>query len=217
MPAPTPALSVVTSLYRSASSLREFHRRMTAAARQVTDSYEIIYVDDGSPDESGSIVRELAESDPHVVLLDLSRNFGQGPAMFAGLAAAAGEQVFVIDSDLEEAPEHRARRFGIRVQREVDAEIRLQRDAAERRAAIGDEPAVDDRDAAARRVRALARVGASDGDGVRLAARHEQEGEASHGNERKRRRHGPSRLTCEIHSCLDRVEPAVVTFARARR
>jgi putative glycosyltransferase len=71
----------------------------------VSDSYEIVYVNDGSPDDSARLVRELSAGDPRVVLVDLSRNFGQGPAMFAGLAEAAGEHVFAIDADLEEPPE----------------------------------------------------------------------------------------------------------------
>ena len=100
-----PDLSVVTSLYRSAAHLRAFHERMSAAARAVTESYEIVYVNDGSPDDSAAIVRSLAAADPHVVLVDLARNFGQAAAMFAGLAEAGGAYVFAIDGDLEEPPE----------------------------------------------------------------------------------------------------------------
>jgi putative glycosyltransferase len=96
-------LSIVTTLYRSAPHIAEFHRRMSEAALAVTDDYEIIYVNDGSPDDSLALVKQLA--DTHVVIVDLSRNFGHHKAMMTGLAHSTGEFVFLIDSDLEEPPE----------------------------------------------------------------------------------------------------------------
>lgn len=99
-------LSVVATLYQSAAYITEFHQRMTNAARQIAgDDYEIVLVNDGSPDNSLDIAVQLTETDTHVVVVDLSRNFGHHKAMMTGLAAAAGERVFLIDSDLEEAPE----------------------------------------------------------------------------------------------------------------
>lgn len=98
-----PALSIVTSLYRSAAHLREFYERATAAARGV-DSYEIVVVNDGSPDESLAIALELHERDRRVKVVDLSRNFGHHKALMTGLARARGDLVFLIDSDLEEDP-----------------------------------------------------------------------------------------------------------------
>jgi putative glycosyltransferase len=99
-------LSIVTTLYQSAAYIDEFHRRASAAARQlVGDQYEIILVNDGSPDDSLDIVVQLTENDSHVVVVDLSRNFGHHKAMMAGLEQAAGELVFLVDSDLEEEPE----------------------------------------------------------------------------------------------------------------
>ena len=98
-------LSIVTTLYYSARHLNDYYVRMTAAARQVTDDYEIILVDDGSPDESLQIALEIFKSDPRVKIIDLSRNFGQHKAAMTGLAHARGDLVFVIDSDLEEDPE----------------------------------------------------------------------------------------------------------------
>lgn len=98
-------LSIVTTLYQSAPYINEFHARVSDIARQlVGDSYEIILVNDGSPDNSLSIALRVAEGDGHVVVVDLSRNFGHHPAMMAGLAQAKGERVFLIDSDLEEDP-----------------------------------------------------------------------------------------------------------------
>ena len=100
-------LSVVATLYQSAPYIREFHERASAAARQlVGDDYEIVLVNDGSPDNSLELAIGLTELDRHVVVVDLSRNFGHHKAMMTGLANAKGSQIFLIDSDLEEEPEY---------------------------------------------------------------------------------------------------------------
>lgn len=99
-------LSVVATLYRSAAYIAEFHRRASAAARQLAgDDYEIVLVNDGSPDNSLDLAVQLSEQDRHVVVVDLSRNFGHHKAMMAGLEYSLGDRVFLIDSDLEEEPE----------------------------------------------------------------------------------------------------------------
>jgi putative glycosyltransferase len=99
-------LSTVATLYQSAQHIEEFCRRMRASARQlVDDDYEIVLVNDGSPDNSLDLAIRFCESDPHVIVVDLSRNFGHHEAMMTGLAHARGERVFLIDSDLEEEPE----------------------------------------------------------------------------------------------------------------
>jgi putative glycosyltransferase len=96
-------LSIVTTLYKSAPYIEEFHRRISAATLAITDDYEIIYVNDGSPDDSLTRARNLA--DPKAVIIDLSRNFGHHKAMMTGLMHSKGDFVFLIDSDLEEQPE----------------------------------------------------------------------------------------------------------------
>jgi putative glycosyltransferase len=98
-------LSVVATLYRSAPYVEEFYRRVNDAARAVTRDYEIVLVNDGSPDESLERAVALHEGDPRVRVIDLSRNFGHHKAMMAGLAHARGGLVFLLDSDLEEDPE----------------------------------------------------------------------------------------------------------------
>lgn len=99
-------LSIVATLYQSAPYIAEFHQRASAVASQlVGDDYEIVLVNDGSPDNSLDMAVQLAESDGHVVVVDLSRNFGHHKAMMTGLSYAKGERVFLIDSDLEEEPE----------------------------------------------------------------------------------------------------------------
>jgi putative glycosyltransferase len=98
-------LSIVTALYRSAPYIVEFHRRITAAASAITDDFEILMVDDGSPDDSLEIARQIVARDGRVSVLELSRNFGHHKAMMTGLEAARGDFVFLIDVDLEEEPE----------------------------------------------------------------------------------------------------------------
>lgn len=99
-------LSIVATLYQSAPHVVEFYERMTAVARELAgSSYELILVNDGSPDASLGLAVQLAERDSHVIVVDLSRNFGHHKAMMTGLAHATGERVFLIDSDLEEEPE----------------------------------------------------------------------------------------------------------------
>lgn len=100
-------LSIVATLYQSAAYVAEFHRRAGAAAQELAgEDYEIVLVNDGSPDDSLQRALALMEADDHVVVIDLSRNFGHHKAMMTGLAHAKGERVFLIDSDLEEEPEY---------------------------------------------------------------------------------------------------------------
>ena len=99
-------LSIVATLYETAPYIKEFYRRTRAAAKRLAgDDFEIILVNDGSPDNSLDLAVELTSQDAHVVVVDLSRNFGHHKAMMTGLAQASGELVFLIDSDLEEHPE----------------------------------------------------------------------------------------------------------------
>ncbi len=100
-------LSIVSTLYFSAPSLVDFYNRIKAEAAKVSpDSYEIILVNDGSPDESLATAIDLAETDPNLIVINLSRNFGHWKAMMTGLKYATGEKIFIIDSDLEEEPEY---------------------------------------------------------------------------------------------------------------
>ncbi|MBC7602567.1 MAG: glycosyltransferase family 2 protein [Ramlibacter sp.] len=112
-------LSIVATLYQSAAYIDEFCRRAGAAARQLAgDDYEIVLVNDGSPDNSLDVAVQLTQRDSHVVVVDLSRNFGHHKAMMTGLSAVRGERVFLIDSDLEEEPEWMA---SFAAQMEADA------------------------------------------------------------------------------------------------
>lgn len=98
-------LSIVTTLYKSSLYVDEFYSRISKEAQKITDEYEIIFVDDGSPDDSLKKAVALYEKDNKVKVIELSRNFGHHKAIMTGLAHAKGEFVFLIDSDLEEEPE----------------------------------------------------------------------------------------------------------------
>lgn len=98
-------ISVVTTLYYSEGFVPEFYSRIKKALSAITGEYEIIFVNDGSPDASASVVLKLIEQDARLVLVDLSRNFGHHQAIMAGLSSAKGDFIFLIDSDLEEDPE----------------------------------------------------------------------------------------------------------------
>jgi len=99
-------LSVVATLYQSEPYVGEFCSRVSDAARSLAgDAFEIILVNDGSPDRSLQVALSVQQLNPHVVIVDLSRNFGHHRAMMTGMAHARGEQIFLIDSDLEELPE----------------------------------------------------------------------------------------------------------------
>lgn len=99
-------LSIVTTLYESASYIEEFYIRSKAVAKNsIFDSFEIIFVNDGSPDTSLEIAIDISLLDNSVTVVDLSRNFGHHKAMMTGLSQATGDYVFLIDSDLEEEPE----------------------------------------------------------------------------------------------------------------
>jgi len=98
-------LSVVIPVYGCVESLEPLHRRLHETLGSLTDAYEIVFVDDRSPDGSWSMISSLAATDPAVTALRLSRNFGQHAAITAGLAQSQGRYVVVMDCDLQDPPE----------------------------------------------------------------------------------------------------------------
>ncbi len=101
---PPPIFSVVVPAYNEAAGIADFHRRL-ARVMNGLGAWEVIYVNDGSRDETLTALALLQRTDPHVALLNLSRNFGKEIATTAGLDHAAGEAVIVIDADLQDPPE----------------------------------------------------------------------------------------------------------------
>lgn len=101
-----PALSVVSPCYNEEGGIAELHRRVTAACREaVDDDYEIVLVNDGSRDRTWSVINSLAQQDPAVVAVNLSRNYGHQLALTAGLQVCRGRRVLILDADLQDPPE----------------------------------------------------------------------------------------------------------------
>ncbi len=97
-------ISVVTSLYHSESYISPFYCRAKSAICELGFDYEFIFVNDASPDNSSREVQNLMNNDEKITLIELSRNFGQYPAMFAGMKYAKGDLIYILDCDLEEEP-----------------------------------------------------------------------------------------------------------------
>lgn len=98
-------ISVVVPVYRSETTLRELHRRLTGALQGVSSDFEIILVEDNGGDGSWNVIRDLASHDPHVKGIRLVRNFGQHNAILCGIRAAIHETVVTLDDDLQNPPE----------------------------------------------------------------------------------------------------------------
>ncbi len=100
-----PYISVVSPVYGCKACLQELCMRLKQTLSQITPHYEIILVNDGSPDGAWETLAELAKNEPKVVGIKLSRNFGQHYAITAGLDHAKGDWVVVMDCDLQDQPE----------------------------------------------------------------------------------------------------------------
>lgn len=105
LPVTSLLLSIIVPAYNEAEVLPEFHRRLSTVLDSLPLASEIIYVNDGSKDNTIEIMRALAASDRRVTLIDLSRNFGKEAAMTAGFDHALGDAVVIIDADLQDPPE----------------------------------------------------------------------------------------------------------------
>src|SRR3974377_1165149 len=99
IPEPTLEISLVMPVYNEAEALPSLHAELDASLKALGKSYEIIAVDDGSRDNSLTVLKQLAECDPHVVVVSLRRNFGQTAAFAAGFDQARGAIVITIDAD----------------------------------------------------------------------------------------------------------------------
>ena len=99
-----PTISVVVPAYNEAACLERFHRRLVGALSAI-DSWEVIYVNDGSADATAGVLEALYQNDERIALVSLSRNFGKETAITAGLDHASGDAVVVIDADLQDPPE----------------------------------------------------------------------------------------------------------------
>lgn len=101
-----PALSIVIPCYNEAACLDQLHARVSAAARAaVGEDYEVVLINDGSKDASWTAMQRIAAADRHLVAVNLSRNHGHQLALTAGLDLCSGEQILIIDADLQDPPE----------------------------------------------------------------------------------------------------------------
>jgi glycosyltransferase involved in cell wall biosynthesis len=103
--AAAPAYSVVVPFYNEAESVEELHRRIVAVMDSLGKPYEMVFVNDGSRDETQAVLARVASSDGRVTAIELRRNFGQTAALAAGFDHAAGDVVIAMDGDLQHAPE----------------------------------------------------------------------------------------------------------------
>jgi undecaprenyl-phosphate 4-deoxy-4-formamido-L-arabinose transferase len=103
--APTPDLSVVVPVFEEADTIPELYARATTSLEELGRPYELIFVDDGSEDGTWAEIERVRAADERIRAVRFKRNFGQHPAMHAGLARARGDIVVTMDGDLQNAPE----------------------------------------------------------------------------------------------------------------
>jgi dolichol-phosphate mannosyltransferase len=105
-PSARPTLGIVIPIYNESAGLEELLRRLHAVLDRLPDlDAQIVYVNDGSTDESLAIMLNQQRRDPRITVIDLSRNFGQQAAIAAGLAASTADATIVMDGDLQDPPE----------------------------------------------------------------------------------------------------------------
>ncbi|MGR3310286.1 MAG: glycosyltransferase family 2 protein [Candidatus Brocadiales bacterium] len=98
-------ISVVIPLLNEAKSLEELYSRLVQSLSSVSNNYELIFIDDGSNDDSFNVLEQLHEDDPKVKIIQLRRNYGKSAALSTGFREARGEVVITMDADLQDLPE----------------------------------------------------------------------------------------------------------------
>jgi glycosyltransferase involved in cell wall biosynthesis len=98
-------LSVVVPIYNEEENIRAFHAAVSAVMDSTQESWEIVYVNDGSRDSSLSLLLEIQKQDQRVAVVEFSRNFGHQPALTAGLQVARGDAIMLMDGDFQDPPE----------------------------------------------------------------------------------------------------------------
>ncbi|MDX1778088.1 MAG: glycosyltransferase family 2 protein, partial [Thermodesulfobacteriota bacterium] len=101
----TMAFSVVVPLFNEEESLEELHRRLTLVLQPLSENFEIIFVDDGSTDDSFAVLKTLHEKDSRVKVIQFRKNFGKASALSAGFKKAQGKIIITLDADLQDLPE----------------------------------------------------------------------------------------------------------------
>ncbi len=101
----TDKLSAIIACYRDAQAVPFMYDRLTKTFREIGVDYEIIFVNDASPDDAREVLAQLAAADKHVVVISHSRNFGSQSAFTSGMQIATGDAVILLDGDLQDPPE----------------------------------------------------------------------------------------------------------------
>lgn len=97
--------SVIVPMYNEEAVIQETYRRIKHVMRELSEPYELIFVNDGSSDRSADMIKDYSSTDESVILVDLSRNFGHQLAITAGMDYAIGDAVIILDADLQDPPE----------------------------------------------------------------------------------------------------------------
>ncbi|MDR1407947.1 MAG: glycosyltransferase family 2 protein [Tannerella sp.] len=98
-------ISVVIPLYNEAESLPELHAWIERVMDENHFSYEVLYINDGSTDDSWEVIERLAQTSPHVKGIKFKRNYGKSPALHCGFQRAQGDVVVTMDADLQDSPD----------------------------------------------------------------------------------------------------------------
>ena len=98
-------ISAIIACYRDEQAIPIMHERLSKTFREIGCNYEIIFVNDGSPDDSERVLRTIAEKDSHVTVITHSRNFSSQNAFLSGMSVATGDAVVLLDGDLQDPPE----------------------------------------------------------------------------------------------------------------
>jgi polyisoprenyl-phosphate glycosyltransferase len=98
-------LTAVVACYRDAPAIPQMHERLTTTFQELGVDYEIVFVNDASPDDARAVLESLAERDPKVVVVNHTRNFGSQSAFTSGMEIATGDAVVLLDGDLQDPPE----------------------------------------------------------------------------------------------------------------
>jgi dolichol-phosphate mannosyltransferase len=98
-------LSAVIACYKDSQAIPVMHERLTKVFRDLKVDYEIIFVNDGSPDDTREVLQKLCDTDDHVIAVEHSRNFGSQNAFLSGMDITTGDAVILLDGDLQDPPE----------------------------------------------------------------------------------------------------------------
>ena len=114
-------ITLIVPCYNEQESLPIFYREVTKVAQDMASDYELLFVDDGSKDQTRILLRELAAQDRHVKYFSFSRNFGKEAAMYAGFCNAKGDYIAVMDADMQDPPSLLPQMMGILNSGEYDS------------------------------------------------------------------------------------------------